>query len=381
MFSQVIGLKQICCFLKQTIEKKRLSASYLFVGPSGRGKSFLAASLAKAILCEQEKACQDCPSCQLFAEQLHPDFLVIKAKNNFIQLGQIQELKTKISLFPSVSKKRLILIKNVEKMNLESGNAFLKILEEPPTDNYFVLTTTSKKMVLQTIQSRCHKIYFSEFSHKELKELLAKKITQEDFVWMLPFHREGLKKDWLDNYEKIALLRKQLWESLSKLNFRSSGERTTALLNESQNWAKDPYMFFAALNFVAAFFYDLKILAFHKPHHGEAPNNIANNTNSNTASNTNSNTASNTNSNTANNTNSNTASNTEAQSPHQLLYCEDLKKQTQMALKHYDLTRISDFFDSLVLTEKNLQNFANKNLGWTSVVVAIKRLLKQGESI
>ena len=47
-------------------------------------------------------------------------------------------------------------------MNLESGNAFLKILEEPPKNNYFVLTTANEKIVLQTIRSRCHKILFED---------------------------------------------------------------------------------------------------------------------------------------------------------------------------------------------------------------------------
>ena len=59
----------------------------------------------------------------------------------------------------------------------------------------------------------------------------------------------------------------------------------------------------------------------------------------------------------------------------QLLYCEDLKEQTSSALKLYDLAKIPDFFDSLVLTEKNLQSFANKNLGWAAVVIGIKKLL------
>ena len=233
----------------------------------------------------------------------------------------------------NILKKGSLLIKSVEKMNLESGNAFLKILEEPPKNNYFVLTTANEKIVLQTIRSRCHKIYFPTFSDEELKKMLTKTMIQKDYpqkeyLKMLSFHRSGLKKDWLDNYEKIAQLRKQLWENLSSLNLL----QTTKLLDQSQNWAKDTYMFFAALNFVAAFFYDLKILSL-------------------------------------------TATTSNTDSANQLLYCEDLREQTQIALKHYDLTKIPDFFDNLVLIGKNLQNFANKNLGWAAVIIGIKRLL------
>ena len=52
-----------------------------------------------------------------------------------------------------------------------------------------------------------------------------------------------------------------------------------------------------------------------------------------------------------------------------------LAKSKHFALKHYDLTKIPDFFDNLVLIGKNLQNFANKNLGWAAVIIGIKRLL------
>ena len=94
-------------------------------------------------------------------------------------------------------------------------------------------------------------------------------------------------------------------KNLSSLNLL----QTTKLLDQSQNWAKDTYMFFAALNFVAAFFYDLKILSL-------------------------------------------TATTSNTDSANQLLYCEDLREQTQIALKHYDLTKIPDFFDNLVLIGK-----------------------------
>ena len=49
-------------------------------------------------------------------------------------------------------------------------------------------------MVLQTIVSRCHKIYFPEFSDTELKQLLAKNMTQKDLGFYL-FIKQGLFKN------------------------------------------------------------------------------------------------------------------------------------------------------------------------------------------
>ena len=140
-------------------------------------------------------------------------------------------------------------------MNLESSNAFLKILEEPPQNNYFVLTTANEKVVLQTIRSRCHKIFFNAFSDEELKKILTKTMIQKDYpqkeyLGMLAFHRAGIKKDWLDNYEKIIQLRKQLWESLSSFNFFLA----TKLLEEFSKLGKRYLYVFCSLEFCSSFF-------------------------------------------------------------------------------------------------------------------------------
>ena len=52
------------------------------------------------------------------------------------------------------SKPRIVLIDNIEYLNINSVNAILKILEEPPKDTFFILINNNKK-VLPTIKSRC----------------------------------------------------------------------------------------------------------------------------------------------------------------------------------------------------------------------------------
>ena len=43
---------------------------------------------------------------------------------------------------------------------IEPGNALLKILEEPPKNNIFILVTSKKNKILDTILSRCCDFYF-----------------------------------------------------------------------------------------------------------------------------------------------------------------------------------------------------------------------------
>lgn len=52
-------------------------------------------------------------------------------------------------------KPRFIIVLEVEKLSLEAVTAFLKILEEPPAGNHFILTSHQLQAVLPTVVSRC----------------------------------------------------------------------------------------------------------------------------------------------------------------------------------------------------------------------------------
>ena len=54
--------------------------------------------------------------------------------------------------------KRVVLIEDAGFMNTQAQNAFLKSLEEPPADTVFMLTTSAKSELLQTISSRAQAI-------------------------------------------------------------------------------------------------------------------------------------------------------------------------------------------------------------------------------
>lgn len=50
-------------------------------------------------------------------------------------------------------------IRDIGSATTETFNAFLKSLEEPPENTYFILTTSSKHLIPETILSRCMEIY------------------------------------------------------------------------------------------------------------------------------------------------------------------------------------------------------------------------------
>ena len=56
----------------------------------------------------------------------------------------------------------------------EPGNALLKILEEPPKKNIFILVTSEKNKLIDTIQSRCCEFYFPQLSKNDIIQYLNK---------------------------------------------------------------------------------------------------------------------------------------------------------------------------------------------------------------
>lgn len=95
-----------------------------------------------------------------------------------IPISDVRKISQTVSLKPYGGGERLIIIYEMEKATLEAGNAFLKILEEPPKGNFFILVTENVNKLLPTIVSRCQIISDSErienksFDSRETKKIL-----------------------------------------------------------------------------------------------------------------------------------------------------------------------------------------------------------------
>jgi DNA polymerase III subunit delta' len=94
----------------------------------------------------------------------HPDLFVLQARNRMRQISvdHTRELIRKIQHTPSAGNRKVALIIEVDRMNHEAANAFLKTLEEPPLNTSIILTTAKPNSLLDTIVSRCLSFWFQE---------------------------------------------------------------------------------------------------------------------------------------------------------------------------------------------------------------------------
>jgi DNA polymerase-3 subunit delta' len=90
----------------------------------------------------------------------HPDLfpVTLEEGNSLIKVDQVRDLMHSLNLSPYESKYKIGLIVDIEKASINTQNALLKTLEEPPETVILILTASTVDSVLKTITSRCEDI-------------------------------------------------------------------------------------------------------------------------------------------------------------------------------------------------------------------------------
>ncbi len=181
--------------------KNKLPNKILLSGYKGIGKSTLAFHLINYVLSKDEdysydfknnKINSDNKSYKLIQNSSHPNFILIDimSEKKIIDIAQIRNMISNLNKSSFNSKPRFILIDNIEFFNLNSTNALLKILEEPPINCFFVLVNNNRK-IIPTLKSRC--INFKiDLTNKESYSIANKLIDTDTF--------DLINKELLDYY-------------------------------------------------------------------------------------------------------------------------------------------------------------------------------------
>ncbi len=218
-FSSIFGHEEILKRLQVAYRNDHIPSAYLFTGPEGIGKGVTAKTMAQMINCETHNNCGRCDSCRMFLSDSHPDFLTVRPDGKNIKIAQIKDLIQNLSLKPTYAKKRVVLVKQANQFNVESANAFLKILEEPPLDTLLVLTASDESQLIDTVLSRCQKMPFSPLTSAQVEAILKKDFNlQEDCKGLILDYCEGrLRSDFIEKASKLLSLRGQALNMLQDM--------------------------------------------------------------------------------------------------------------------------------------------------------------------
>lgn len=202
IFEQVLGQQAVKDLLRQVGAQERIPHATVFLGPAGSGALPLAVAWGSLLLCSRptpQGACGICQHCLKSLKYIHPDlhfsFPTVSDKDGakttsdkflptwrkaitenpylsvtdwLLQIGKENKqgnitkeeclsIYHKLYLTSFESRRRVLIMWLPEYLGKE-GNRLLKLIEEPPSDTYFILVAENADLILPTILSRCQMI-------------------------------------------------------------------------------------------------------------------------------------------------------------------------------------------------------------------------------
>lgn len=226
-FADVIGNESVAKALAAMADSGRVPHAMLLYENEGCGALALALALLQYLNCAAPSggdSCGECPSCRQMSKLIHPDVhfvfpvnkgpktsddkptsesyikywrelaiadpyfteadlqkaIGIESKNGLIAVAEARNIISKLSLTAVADGYKAVVFYLPEKMNQETANRLLKMVEEPPVNTLFLFITHAPEKVLQTIFSRCQSIRVLPLSKEERERVLAQKPETED---------------------------------------------------------------------------------------------------------------------------------------------------------------------------------------------------------
>lgn len=175
------GYKEYFFSFMNLYDKGNLPNAILLNGEKGIGKSTFAYHFINYLLSKNEKnqysvenflINQDNNTYKLIQESIHPNFYLLNKNlsTENIKIDQVRNLLNFLNKTTYTKDIKIVLIDDTSCLNLNSSNALLKALEEPPINTFFILIHNSSSEVIDTIKSRClnFKIHFNLSEKKKI---------------------------------------------------------------------------------------------------------------------------------------------------------------------------------------------------------------------
>ena len=231
---KLFGLNKDFDFLKSLHNLNKFPRALLISGKKGEGKSTMINHLMYYIFDRENYDTQDyifsdkTAFHKLFSKNLHENIIYLSSfdvKN--IKIDDIRYLKDRILKTTINKKNRYIILDDIDLFNLSSLNALLKLIEEPKSNNYFILINNNTKYLIDTIKSRCIEIkikikntdlnrinndVLNFYNQKEILNLDILNVSPGNFLkfnYLLEENDINIKNDYLLNLKILINLYKK----------------------------------------------------------------------------------------------------------------------------------------------------------------------------
>jgi len=154
MFQTLLANKKAKSFLVNELKQNRVSGTYLFYGKKGANLLEFAIAFTKALNCPEleNDFCDVCSTCKKINSLSYADLEIVEDSGG-IKIDKIREVILNASSSSYEGRKKVIILKDINKLRVESANALLKSIEEPKDGTFFILLSNSLN-IIPTILSR-----------------------------------------------------------------------------------------------------------------------------------------------------------------------------------------------------------------------------------
>ncbi|MDO4539593.1 MAG: AAA family ATPase [Syntrophomonadaceae bacterium] len=163
--------------LKTALQQQRISHAWRFCGPPGCGKETVARELARHLLLADDAAGK-----VFFDQGGHPDLMLVEVPENKTLIGVEQiarEMNPWLFNRPARAQRRVVIIREADRLSIPAANALLKTLEEPP-DYAVIILISEQDGMLDTIISRCQNLRFIALNDDSVCQLLIQRDIAPD---------------------------------------------------------------------------------------------------------------------------------------------------------------------------------------------------------
>jgi len=178
LFESIVGQNDSVELIKSAVKAanaggadQAFTHAWLFTGPPGSGRSNLAKAFAAALLCVNG-GCGECVDCATALLGTHQDIEILKVTGINIKVDEIRDSVARAAWGAAVSKWRVIVIEDCDRMTEAAANSLLKSLEDAGSQTVWLLSAPTAHDVLPTIRSRCRHIQLRTPKRSEVANFL-----------------------------------------------------------------------------------------------------------------------------------------------------------------------------------------------------------------
>ena len=162
-------------------------------------------------------AIEECIKNSFYEKQYEIDtsFINLAAEDGtkHISIEQIRKLKREFLHTNVLNISRVILISEINTLNNNSINALLKLIEEIPSNTFFIFCTSNLLKIPETIISRARLLRLNDYQDQSNLDLLASDMTNQN--QNIP---ENVIQNIIDPFLKLNFNNKKLYKYLYELH-------------------------------------------------------------------------------------------------------------------------------------------------------------------